>query len=457
MLLHVAVVVRACGTRSFDDRMVLPCKTPEGTGHGTQFAQSEKTRWRQEPQVLEKPMKPGMPLKRATMIAVIVFTCLLLAVIVLKSEAGKGEGTKTERDTRAPASHDPVTSLELTPSQLSSIKIQTIGTYLFPVEKETVGTISFADDLSVQVFPSYQGKIIKAQAELGDQVQKGQPLYMIESPDLIQASSTLISAAATLELTGKELARVKDLNGTNGVSERELEQATTDQHTAEGALKAARDAVRVFGKTDAEIDQIIASRKIDNALVVRSPIAGQITSFNAPIGLLAQPGNAPAPYSVADVGVKWMLADVVEGELSLLRIGEPVAVKVLAYPDRVFQGKISKIYPSVDPNTHRVTVRSEVADPRNELRPGMLANFVIHVQGPVEATAIPANGVVREPDGTMTAWVTTDRHRFTQRVIQTGLRTNDEVQVLEGLRPGVLVVSDGAVFLSNMLAAPPSD
>jgi cobalt-zinc-cadmium efflux system membrane fusion protein len=129
----------------------------------------------------------------------------------------------------------------------------------------------------------------------------------------------------------------------------------------------------------------------------------------------------------------------------------------LAYPDRVFQGKISKIYPSVDPNTHRVTVRSEVADPRNELRPGMLANFVIHVQGPVEATAIPANGVVREPDGTMTAWVTTDRHRFTQRVIQTGLRTNDEVQVLEGLRPGELVVSDGAVFLSNMLAAPPSD
>src|SRR6516165_8561482 len=401
-------------------------------------------------------MKRRSQSKKTMTLGLVGIVGLLAITVILKSESGKSERANSSRDVKA-AARDPATSLELTPSQLTSIKIQPVGMYLFPVEKETVGTISFADDLSVQVFPSYQGKIIKAQAELGDQVQKGQPLYMIESPDLIQASSTLISAAATLELTGKELARVKDLNGTNGVSERELEQATTDQHTAEGALKAARDAVRVFGKTDAEIDQIIASRKIDNALVVRSPIAGQITSFNAPIGLLAQPGNAPAPYSVADVGVKWMLADVVEGELSLLRIGEPVAVKVLAYPDRVFQGKISKIYPSVDPNTHRVTVRSEVADPRNELRPGMLANFVIHVQGPVEATAIPANGVVREPDGTMTAWVTTDRHRFTQRVIQTGLRTNDEVQVLEGLRPGELVVSDGAVFLSNMLAAPPSD
>jgi len=75
----------------------------------------------------------------------------------------------------------------------------------------------------------------------------------------------------------------------------------------------------------------------------------------------------------------------------------------------------------------------------------------------VEATAIPANGVVREGDGTMTAWVTTDRRHFSQRIIKTGLRTYDRVQVLEGLQRGELVVSDGAVFLSNMLQAPPSD
>jgi len=394
--------------------------------------------------------------KKAMTLGLVGIVGLLVVTVILKSESGKSEGANSSRDVKA-AAHDPVTSLELTPSQLNSIKIQTVGTFPFPVEKDTVGTISFADDLSVQVFPSYQGKITKALAQLGDQVQRGQPLYLIESPDLIQAESTLIGAAATLELTNQELKRAKELNGTNGVSERELEQATSDQQTAEGALKAARDAVRVFGKTDPEMDQMVASRKIDPALVVRSPIPGQITSFNAPIGLLAQPGNPPAPYSVADVAVKWMLADVVERDISLLRVRQPVAVSVLAYPDRVFQGKISKIYPSVDPNTHRVTVRSEIADPRNELRPGMLANFVIRVQKPVEATAIPANGVVREPDGTMTAWVTTDRHSFSQRILKTGLRNGDQVEVLEGLRPGELVVSDGAVFLSNMLAAPPSD
>ena len=109
-------------------------------------------------------------------------------------------------------------------------------------------------------------------------MQKGQPLYTIDSPDLVQAESTLIGAAADFDLTSKELARAKDLYGTNGVSEREMEQATSDQQTAEGALKAARDAVRVFGKSEAEIDQIVATRKIDPALVVRSPVTGQITA-----------------------------------------------------------------------------------------------------------------------------------------------------------------------------------
>jgi cobalt-zinc-cadmium efflux system membrane fusion protein len=189
----------------------------------------------------------------------------------------------------------------------------------------------------------------------------------------------------------------------------------------------------------------------------KSPISGKITSFNGPPGLLVQPGNAPAPYTVSDVSVKWMLANVSESEIPSFHLGQPVQVRVMAYSGHVFKGKVSKIYATVDPNTHRVTIRSEIADPKDELRPGMLANFVIRVDGPVEATAIPANGVVREADGTMTAWVTTDRRRFAQRIIKVGLRNDDRVQILDGLQRGELVVADGAVFLSNMLQAPPSD
>jgi cobalt-zinc-cadmium efflux system membrane fusion protein len=391
--------------------------------------------------------------------ALLFGAAVAVAAVMVLVESGRSRGqatnTNTPEDSAAKSSKaQPDATLELTPTQLSSIKVEPVGSYLFPVEKEAVGNIDYDEDLSVQVFPAYQGTIIATLVQLGAEVHIDQPLYTIKSPDLIQAESTLIGAAATFELTNKELARVR---GLAGIAEREREQAISDQQTAEGALKAARDTVRVFGKTDAEIDQMIASRKIDPALMVRSPIPGKITSKNAQPGWLVQPGNLPAPYSVADVTIKWMLANVAESEIPLFHLGEPVEVRVISYPDRVFLGRVAKIYEYVDPGTHRGTIRSEIADPKDELHSGMLANFIIRVKAPVDTTAIPANGVVREADGAMTVWVTTDRHRFVQKVVKVGLRKDGWVEILEGLQPGELAVTDGAVFLSNMLEAPPSD
>jgi cobalt-zinc-cadmium efflux system membrane fusion protein len=217
-------------------------------------------------------------------------------------------------------------------------------------------------------------------------------------------------------------------------------------------VRAARDAVRVFGKTEAEIDRIVALRKVDSTLVVASPIDGRITARTAAPGLFVQPGNAPAPYVVSDISTMWMLANVIESDIALLRVGQEVRVKVTPYPDRVFEGKISTIGASVDPNTHRVLVRSEIADPEHRLLFGFYANFVILMGDPVRATAVPLNAVVREGDGTMSVWVTTDRKRFLQRTVEIGLRNDGFVQILKGVVPGELIAADGAVFLSNMLA-----
>ncbi|HXW13559.1 MAG TPA: efflux RND transporter periplasmic adaptor subunit [Terriglobia bacterium] len=402
-------------------------------------------------------MKVPIHISKRVTVVLVMAAAAVVAAGVLESGRSHGQANYANTSAEAVAKPNPSPSeptLDLSPSQLNTIKIEPVGTYRFPVEEDAVGSIDYDEDLSVQVFPDYQGTIIAVLGQLGAEVQRDQPLYTIKSPDLIQAESTLIGAEATYVLTSKELARVQ---GLGGVAEREREQATSDEQTAEGALKAARDAVRVFGKTDAEIDQMTASRKIDPALVVRSPIAGKITSKNAQPGWLVQPGNMPAPYSVADVSLKWMLANVMESEIPLFHLGQPVQVRVISYPNRVFKGRVSKIYETVDPNTHRVTIRSEIVDPNDELHPGMLANFIISVHNPVESTALPANGVVRESDGTMTAWVTTDRRHFVQKILKTGLRNDDQVQILDGLQRGELAVTDGAVFLDNMLEAPPSD
>src|SRR3984957_1943243 len=261
-------------------------------------------------------------------------------------------------------------SVELSDSQLDSVKVVPLEDRDFPVEKDAIGSIDFDEEMAVQVFTPYQGRIIGLFASLGDDVKKGQTLFTIDSPDLLQAESTLIAAAGVLELTTRNLARLTDLHKSLAVSQRDVDQATSDHQTAEGNLRAARDSVRLFGKTDADIDRIVADRSADPTLIVPSPITGRITARNAAPGLFVQPGNAPAPFTVVDTNIMWMLALVPEADSPAFRIGQEVQVTLMAFPGRVFEGRISTIGATVDPTTHRLVVRSEIADPKHELRAG---------------------------------------------------------------------------------------
>ena len=362
--------------------------------------------------------------------------------------AGAPDGSSSGAAAAASAAADP--TIELNDTQIKSIKYGPAESHAFSPQRVAVGSIDFDENLAVQVYTPYQGKIIKAYAEIGDEVKKGQTLYTIDSPDLLQAESTLIAAAGVYDLTTAALKRAQDLYTTQGIAQKDLEQAQSDQMTADGAFKAARDAVRVFGKSEVEIDQMAAKRKVDPELVVPSPIAGRVTARAAQPGLLVQPGNAPAPYQVADLSNMWMLANVAEADSPMFHAGQEVRVKVMAYPDHDFAGKITIVGATVDPGTHTVVVRSEVADPKHELRPGMFATFVISTGTAVTATAVPLPGVVREGDGTMTVWTTTDQHHFTRRTVKLGLQQDGFDQIVDGLKPGETVVTDGAVFLSNM-------
>ncbi len=365
---------------------------------------------------------------------------------------GNASGGGTANSNAPSATSPAPDNVDLSNSQLDSVKVEPVEERDFPIEKEAVGSIDFNEDMSVQVFTPYQGRIIALFAKVGDDVKKGQTLFTIDSPDLLQAESTLIAAAGVLDLDSKNLDRLRELYTTRAVSQHDVEQAASDEQTAEGNLRAARDAVRIFGKTDADIDRIVAQRLADPTLVVPSPITGRITSRNAAPGLFVQPGSTPAPYTVADIDTMWMLANVAEDDSPAFQVGQQVQVKLDAFPGRVFAGKITTIGATVDPNTRRVLVRSEIEDPQHELRSGMFANFVIRIGAPVRSPAVPLDGVVREGDGTMTIWVTADRRRFTGRTVKIGEQRDGYRQILEGVQAGELVATEGAIFLSNALA-----
>jgi multidrug efflux pump subunit AcrA (membrane-fusion protein) len=312
-----------------------------------------------------------------------MFLPVFAAALVATGCGRENDSAPPPQPADSPSTNSGPPIVELTKDQLSAIKIGTVASYDFPVEKTGIGGIDFQNNLysdsalSTSVFSPVTGTISQMLVELGDPVQKGQALFVVQS-------------------------------GTTNVS-------------------------------------------------VRSPITGQISAINASSGVPVDSNTAPAPCAVADVSIKWLLANVPESDIPSYSPGQLVKATVAAFPNRVFEGTVAKIYPDADANTHRFAVRCRLSDKANVLRAGMLANYTVTVQKPVRSLAVPANGIVREGDGSMTAWVTSDRTHFTQRVVKIGLQEQGMVQILDGLSPGELVVTDGAIFLDNMLQAPVDD
>lgn len=340
----------------------------------------------------------------------------------------------------------------LTDKQAESLNVIPAEQRSFKTLKNAVGSIDFNQNMLVQAFTPNPGRIVDTFFNVGDEVKKGDTLFTIDSPDLLQAESGLLASAGVLELQTRTLARVKQLLKTGGGAQKDVDQATSDQQTAEGNFKAGRDAVRLFGKTDAEIDRIVADRKVDSILVVPSTISGRIIARNAAPGLYVQPGNAPAPYSLADISTMWMVANVIETDAPAYRIGQPVEVRVPAYPNEVFRGRVTTLGLNIDPNSHRQLVRSVIDDPQHKLRAGMLASFTIETEPPKMSVSVPIDAVVREGDGTMTVWVTSDGRRFNRRSVKIGMEQNGWRQILDGVAVDEKVASTGAIFLSNKFA-----
>jgi cobalt-zinc-cadmium efflux system membrane fusion protein len=401
-------------------------------------------------------MIPGSALRPkviATILAMILVTTLSARLVGLAPSGGTT--SKERKAAESSARTGDLAFVDLTEQQAGAVKTGRVETHEFAVFKTAVGTIDFNENMLVQVFSQYPGKIIKAFFNVGDDVKQGDVLFTIDSPDLLQAESNLLASAGVLELQKRTLARATGLLKAGGSAQKDVDQATSDQQTAEGNFKAAKNSVRIFGKSDEEIEQILATRKVDSTLVVASPIAGRVVTRNAAPGFLTQPGSAPPPFSVADISTMWMVANVIETDAPAYRMDQPVEVRVTAYPNTVFKGRVTAVGSTIDPATHRQLVRSEVEDPQHLLRSGMFASFVIHVGDAVRSLAVPANGIVREGDGTMTAWVTTDARRFYRRTVTIGLQQDGWDQILGGLGAEETVVTDGAVFLSNKLLTGP--
>jgi len=349
--------------------------------------------------------------------------------------------------------------------QAQHLRIEPVQLRQFRDERATVGRIAFNDDGTTAIFAPFQGRVLRLMAKPGDVLRSGSPLLVIDSPDLVQANADLIAASVTVRKAENQVAqaervakRQRLLYEAGAGAYKDLEQADADlrnaQHdlkTSEGQLEAARTRLRTpFGKSEAEIARIEMTHDVDRVAQILSPIAGTVTARKVSPGQFVRADNTDPMFSVADVSSMWLIANVAETDIPLIKIGQDVAVQVMAYPGEVFRARITYVGASVDPAVRRLTVRAQIANPDGRLKPDMFASFHIMTGAPIQSWSVPTGAVLHEGDGTLTVWVTADHKRLVKRTVKVGLQQDGFDQILEGLQAGELVATESALFLGNM-------
>ena len=368
---------------------------------------------------------------------------------------------------RPTTSTDPPGTFRPTQQQWRSLKVEQVTVRAFRPEQVTEGTIAVDDDLTTPVFSHYSGRVTKVIAMLGDVVEPGAPLFVIHASEFVQAQNDLITALANLQTARSQLTmaqttekRTHELYLAQGGALKDWQQAQTDLITAQNtvradeiALHAVRSRLRILGKSDQEIRSLEAepTQKLDPVAIVTAPVRGTITQRQIGVGqyINSEAAGATNPvYTISDLSTMYLIANVREVDAPLMHVGLPLEVRVLAYPDRVFKGKVSYVAPSIDPNTHRLPVRADVENPDGALKPGMFANFSIITGEASTAPAVPPEAIVYEGEKAR-VWVAGDGDTLALREIRTGRTRDGMVEVRAGLSAGEKVVTSGTVFIDR--------
>ena len=361
-------------------------------------------------------------------------------------------------------------SFRPTREQWAGIKVATVQAMTFRPERLTEGNIAIDDDLTTPVFSPYSGRVIKLIAKLGDHVERGAPLMAVEATEFVQAQNDLITAAATLKTARSQLnlatlaeQRQHALYAAKGAALKDWQQSQADLSSTQNALRAqeislaaVRNRLRILGKSEQEIALIEngAAQRMEPVAYVVAPIGGTVTQRQVGLGqniLSVQSGASTPVYTIGDLSTVWLVANAREADAPLIHVGEPLEVRVLAFPERVFKARISWVAPSIDGNTHRLPVRADVENPDGALKPLMFARFSI-ITGPAgEAPAVPEDAIVYEGD-IARVWVARDNGSIVSRAIRIGEASGGMIEVLDGLAAGEKIVTSGTLFIDRAAA-----
>ena len=349
---------------------------------------------------------------------------------------------------------------------MATLTIEPVQKRVFRSEHVTEGKIAVDEDRSTPIFSPYSGRITKLFVRPGDTVTVGQPLFTVEATDMVQAQNDFITTATALNKarSALNLAQIIDkrqrlLYEGKAVPLKEvqnaraaLDAAENDLRSADVALEATRNRLRILGKTDQEITAFQEKGAISPATVINAPIAGTIVQRKVGPGQYVGSNTIDPVFIIGDLSTVWVIAYIRESEAPTVHTGQAIYFTVLAYPERSFPANLSYVAAALDPTTRRLLVRATVNNAAGLLKPEMFASVKILTGEGDTSLAVPREAVIYEGD-TARVWVARDHDKAIElRRIKVGLTNSGTVEVIEGLAPSDRVVTKGSLFIDRMAA-----
>jgi cobalt-zinc-cadmium efflux system membrane fusion protein len=293
---------------------------------------------------------------------------------------------------------------------------------------------------AVPVISLAAGRVLEIKAKLGDVVKKGQLLLRVQSNDVSGAYQAYRKAMNDDTLARLQLQRQQILYDKGAVAKSALEQAEDVAKDAQADLDAATNQLRILG-----VDKDHPSAIVD----IYAPISGVITDQQTTNAAGVQGLGSPNPFTISDLSYVWIVCDVFENDLDAVRVGDTAEIRLSAYPDKVFKGRVDNILPVLDPNIRTAKVRLEVANP-GLMRVGMFVTATFYGKKAETRVSIPATAILHLHDR---EWIYTplgDGHFKRQEVMTGKMLPGSMQEVVSGIKPGDQAVSNALVLQNTV-------
>jgi cobalt-zinc-cadmium efflux system membrane fusion protein len=302
------------------------------------------------------------------------------------------------------------------------------------------GTVSPDISRSVPVISIATGRVVEVHARLGDTVEKGQLLLRVQSADLSAAFSDYRKAVADAKLARIQFERAQLLYDKGAISLNDFQTAEDVENKARVDVENTTERLHVLGGS---VDHPTA------ILDIRAPVSGvitdqQITNAAGVAGL-----GSPNPFTISDLSYVWILCDVYENDLSSVHIGESADIRLNAYPDKVFTGRIGNVLPVLDPTLRTAKVRIEVRNP-GLMRVGMFVTATFHGQKKETHALVPATAILHLHDRNWVYVAAGDKKFRRVEVLDGQMLPGNMQEVISGIKPGEQIVQNALVFQNTV-------